>query len=148
MSDDDRTPPGQPQDRHLHESSFSEDLDFTAVDAGPEEPFDLQRIFADVGEWLQEEAGIELSSTTTRSPLELLRYAGANRLCAEIDYRPEQGRSGPRVVEPYALRRTSEGNIVLFVINDRRQLRSYRVDRIAGIKPTTQTFMAVRRVEF
>jgi hypothetical protein len=72
----------------------------------------------------------------------------ANRLRVEIDYRPEQGRSGPRVVEPYALRRTSEGNIVLFVINDRRQLRSYRIDRIAGIKPTAQTFTAVRRVEF
>jgi hypothetical protein len=81
-------------------------------------------------------------------PLELLRYAGANRLRVEIDYRPEQGRSGPRVVEPYSLIRTSEGNIVLFVINDRRQLRSYRIDRIAGIKPTTQTFTAVRRVEF
>jgi len=81
-------------------------------------------------------------------PLELLRYAGANRLRVEIDYRPEQGRSGPRVVEPYSLRRTSEGNIVLFVINDRRQLRSYRIDRIAGIKPTTQTFTAIRRVEF
>jgi Nucleotidyl transferase AbiEii toxin, Type IV TA system len=39
---------------------FSEDLDFTVVDAGPEEPPDLQRIFTDVGEWLQEEAGIEL----------------------------------------------------------------------------------------
>ncbi len=81
-------------------------------------------------------------------PLELLRYAGANRLRVEIDYRPEQGRSGPRVVEPYSLRRTSEGNIVLFVINDRQQLRSYRVDRIAGIKPTTQTFTPIMRIEF
>ena len=81
-------------------------------------------------------------------PLELLRYAGANRLRVEIDYRPEQGRSGPRVVEPYALRRTRNGNIVLFVINDQRQLRSYRIDRIAGIKPTIQTFTAVHRVEF
>ena len=28
-------------------------------------------------------------------------------------------------------------NLVLFVVNDRRRLRSYRVDRIASIKPTT-----------
>ena len=81
-------------------------------------------------------------------PLELLRYAGANRLRVEIDYRPEQGRSGPRIVEPYSLRRTSDGNIVLFVVNDRRQLRSYRIDHIAAIKPTTQTFTPIRRVEF
>jgi len=40
-------------------------------------------------------------------------------LKVEIDYRAEQGRSGPRIVEPYSLRRTSEGNILLFVINDR-----------------------------
>lgn len=39
---------------------FSEDLDFTVIDSGPEEPVDLQRIFATVGEWLQEEAGIDL----------------------------------------------------------------------------------------
>ena len=31
-------------------------------------------------------------------------------------------------------------NLVLFVVNDRRRLRSYRVDRIASIKPTTERF--------
>jgi hypothetical protein len=71
-------------------------------------------------------------------PLELLRYAGANRLKVDIDYRAESGRRGPRRVEPYSLRRTKDSNLVLFVVNDRRQLRSYRVDRIAGIKPTTE----------
>lgn len=81
-------------------------------------------------------------------PLQLLRYAGANRLRVEVDYRPLQGRSGPRVVEPYALRRTQDGHTVLIVINDRRQVRSYRADRIVGIEPTTQTFTPVRRVEF
>jgi hypothetical protein len=34
------------------------------------------------------------------------------------------------------------------VINVLRQLPGYRIDRIAGIKPTTQTFTPVRRVEF
>ena len=81
-------------------------------------------------------------------PLELLRYAGANRLKVEVDYRAERGRGGPRVVEPYSLRRTREGNLVLFFVNDRGQLRSYRVDRIAGIRPTTQTFTPSFRVEF
>jgi len=76
-------------------------------------------------------------------PLELLRYAGANRFRAEVDYRPERGRSGPRIVEPYSLRRTRDGNIVLFVVNDLRQLHSYRIDGIAGIRPVTGTLLPV-----
>jgi len=89
-----------------------------------------------------------ISSWHRGFPLELLRYAGANRLRVEVDYRLERGRSRPRIVEPYSLRRTHDGNIVLFVVNDLRQLRSYRIDRIAGIRPTTETFTPVRRVEF
>jgi predicted nucleotidyltransferase component of viral defense system len=81
-------------------------------------------------------------------PLETIRYAGANRLKVELDYRPEQGRSGPRLVEPYALRRTSEGNLLLMLINDHGQLRSYRVDRIAGVRPTNQVFRPQYNVEF
>ncbi|HEY2536921.1 MAG TPA: nucleotidyl transferase AbiEii/AbiGii toxin family protein, partial [Solirubrobacteraceae bacterium] len=81
-------------------------------------------------------------------PLETIRYAGANRLKAEIDYRAEQGRSGPRVVEPYSLRRTQDGNLILFVVNDHGELRSYRVDRIAGVRPTTTPFTPRYAVEF
>jgi len=39
---------------------FSEDLDFTVVDGGPEDPNDLQLIFAEIVEWLHKESGIEL----------------------------------------------------------------------------------------
>jgi len=81
-------------------------------------------------------------------PLELLRYAGANRMKVDIDYRAEQGRHGPRRVEPYSLRRTRDGNLVLFVVNDYGELRSYRVDRIAGIRPTTISFTPKFQVEF
>ena len=81
-------------------------------------------------------------------PLELLRYAGSNRLKVDIDYRAESGRQGARCVEPYSLRRTQDGNLVLFVVNDHDQLRSYRVDRIAGIRPTATTFVPRFRVEF
>ncbi len=77
-----------------------------------------------------------------------MRYAGANRLKVEIDYRPERGRVGARIVEPYSLRRTRDGHIVLFVVNDRGLLRTYRVDRIAGVRATAQTFTPRYRVEF
>jgi predicted nucleotidyltransferase component of viral defense system len=81
-------------------------------------------------------------------PFELIRYSGANRLKIDIDYRAEDGRRGPRRVEPYSLRRTKDGNLLLFVINDRGQLRGYRADRIAGVKATNETFRARRLVEF
>lgn len=81
-------------------------------------------------------------------PLELLRYAGVNRLKVDIDYRAEKGRQRPHRVEPYSLRRTQDGNLVLFVVNDHGALRSYRVDRIAGIRPTAVPFTPRFRVEF
>jgi predicted nucleotidyltransferase component of viral defense system len=80
-------------------------------------------------------------------PLELIRYAGANRLKVIIDYRPERGRQGPRLVEPYSLRRSNAGDLLLFVVNDQGQLRSYRLDRIAGVRPTAQPFQPRFRVE-
>jgi len=89
-----------------------------------------------------------ITSWRRRIPIETIRYAGANRLKIEIDYRAEQGRSGPRVVEPYSLRRTQDGNLVLFVVNDHGQLRSYRVDRIAGVRPTTTPFTPRYAIEF
>ena len=81
-------------------------------------------------------------------PLELLRYAGLNRLKVDVDYRAETGRQGPRLVEPYSLRHTQDGNLVLQVINDYGRPRSYRVDRIAGIRPTAVPFTPRFRVEF
>lgn len=54
----------------------------------------------------------------------------------------------PRRVEPYSLRRSQEGNLLLFVVNDYGQLRSYRLDHVAGIKPTAIPFTPRFRVEF
>ncbi len=81
-------------------------------------------------------------------PFELIRYAGANRLKVDIDYRAADGRQGPRRVEPYSLRRTLDGNLLLLVVNDRDELRAYRVDRIAGVRPTGETFQPRFLVEF
>lgn len=103
---------------------------------------------ADGGDLTAWEAPRAITSWRQRFPLELLRYAGANRLKVEIDYRAESGRQGPRVVEPYALRRARAGHLVLVVVNDRDQVRSYRVDRIVGIRPTMATFRPRFWVEF
>jgi predicted nucleotidyltransferase component of viral defense system len=46
---------------------FSEDLDFTIIDGGPEEPEDLVPIFERVGRWLSDQSGSSSFSTTARS---------------------------------------------------------------------------------
>ena len=89
-----------------------------------------------------------MASWRRSAPLELVRFAGANRLKIEIDYKAEEGCWGPRVVEPYALRATRDGNLLLFVVNDHRQLRSYRVDRIAGVRVLNTPFQPRYTVEF
>lgn len=89
-----------------------------------------------------------MTSWRSGAPLELIRFAGANRLRVQIDYRAEKGRQGPRIVEPYAFRRTRDGHIVLFVVNDRGLLRSYRTDRIAGVAVTRQPFRPRYMIEF
>ncbi len=103
---------------------------------------------AEVGKVTEWEAPKAITSWRRKVPLELLRYAGANRLKVDIDYRAEQGRQGARRVEPYSLRHTQDGNLVLFVVNDEGNLRSYRVDRIAAIRPTAVSFTPKFQVEF
>lgn len=39
---------------------FSEDLDFTVIEGGPEEPAELARIFGDIATWLYDHSGIQL----------------------------------------------------------------------------------------
>ena len=80
--------------------------------------------------------------------MELIRFAGAKRLRVTIDYTADEGRRGPRTVEPYSLRRSRDWNLLLFVRNDRRQLRAYRVDRIRGVRIESETFDPRYRVEF
>ncbi len=82
------------------------------------------------------------------APLEVVRFAGANRLRVELDYRPKAGRTGWRTCEPYSLRSTRTGHRILYVLNDRRELRGYRVDRIANARATGQTFVPAFHVEF
>jgi len=51
-----------------------------------------------------------LAGAVRPSPLEQIRYAARNRLCALVTYHGEK-----RLVQPYSLRRPSTGNVVLHV---------------------------------
>lgn len=82
-------------------------------------------------------------SRTAQSFIEIIRFAAVNRLCVELDYL-----GSARRIEPYSLRRTSEGNIILHAHNvDKDEHRSYRVDRIQGARAMGQTFVPRHEIE-
>lgn len=70
-------------------------------------------------------------------PLEIIRFAAANRLCVNLRY---QGSN--RLIEPYSLRRTQEDNLLLYAVkHETGESRSYRVDRIQGAEATQISFI-------
>ncbi|MCA1678804.1 MAG: nucleotidyl transferase AbiEii/AbiGii toxin family protein [Actinobacteria bacterium] len=70
------------------------------------------------------------------APLEQIRFAGANHLLVELRY---QGST--RLIEPYALRRSQAGNLLIYAIKVQTgEVRAYRVDRIEGVRITTAGF--------
>ena len=82
------------------------------------------------------------------APLEIIRFAAGNRLCVDLDYRDEDGRTGIRTIEPYSLRRTKAGDLLLYAVRSQDgQDRSYRVDRILGARVTQRTFVPRYLVE-
>jgi len=79
----------------------------------------------------------------TATPLERIRFAAANRLCVNLYYQNKY-----RLIEPYSLRRTSQGNIILYALrHESKEWRSYRVDRIQGAEITEISFIPEHAVE-
>ncbi len=82
-------------------------------------------------------------SEAVRSYLEIVRFAASNRLCVELGYQ-----SSTRMIEPYSLRRSKEGHIILHAHDvDKNRHRSYRVDRIQGARVTNKTFIPRFEIE-
>lgn len=76
-------------------------------------------------------------------PLEIIRFAAANHLCVDLAYHGSN-----RLIEPYSLRRTKDGNIILHAIrHESGEHRSYRVDEIQGAKATGTSFVPRYAVE-
>jgi predicted DNA-binding transcriptional regulator YafY len=71
-----------------------------------------------------------------RAPLEPIRFAGANHLLVALGY---QGST--RLVEPYALRRSKAGKLLVYAIKvETGEIRAYRVDRIESVRVTDTAF--------
>jgi predicted nucleotidyltransferase component of viral defense system len=92
--------------------------------------------------------GLSIPGVTSTAPLEAIRFAAASRLCVELDYTDESGHRAVRIIEPYSLRRTEAGDILLHAERaDGRGHRSYRADRINHARPTSQSFSPRYAVE-
>src|SRR5712691_7828051 len=91
---------------------------------------------------------LSIPGMASTAPLEVIRFAASNRLCVELDYMDEEGTRSVRIIEPYSLRRTQAGDIVLHAVRADNQLhRSYRVDRVRGASTTQRTFTPRYAVE-
>jgi predicted nucleotidyltransferase component of viral defense system len=77
-------------------------------------------------------------------PLETVRFAAANHLLVELAYH-----GSSRLIEPYSLRRTRGGNLILHAERaDGSGHRSYRVEQIEGLRATTTPFRPRFPIEF
>jgi predicted nucleotidyltransferase component of viral defense system len=85
-----------------------------------------------------------ISTWRSGVPVETVRFAAANHLLVELDY---DGTT--RLIEPYSLRRTRAGNLILHAERaDGSGHRSYRVEKIAGLRATTTPFRPRFPIEF
>ncbi|MGO9445702.1 MAG: nucleotidyl transferase AbiEii/AbiGii toxin family protein [Thiobacillaceae bacterium] len=76
-------------------------------------------------------------------PFEIIRFAAANRLCVDLTYQGTR-----RLIEPYSLRRTQDGNLLLYAVkHETGESRSYRVDRIQGAEATQVSFIPQYLIE-
>jgi predicted nucleotidyltransferase component of viral defense system len=76
-----------------------------------------------------------------QSFIETIRFAAANQLLVEIDYRDKQGNRSTRSIEAYSLRRSQAGDVLLMAVRaDSGQPRSYLVSNILGVSPTQISF--------
>jgi hypothetical protein len=116
---------------------------FTWLEGGVE-PVGPAAVAITSGEKVIRERSLHLPlSGSAQSYIEIIRFAASNRLCVQPSY---QGTT--RLIEPYSLRQTSDGNIVLHAFNrDRGEHRSYRVDRITGASATNLTFVPRYAIE-
>jgi len=86
--------------------------------------------------------------SAAQSSIEIVRFAAANRLCVDLQYRKIDGSITSPRIEPYSLRRTQANHIVLHGYDVQKDgNRSYRVERILSVQVTNQTFVQRYEVE-
>lgn len=80
--------------------------------------------------------------------MERIRFAAANRLCVELEYRKDNGEKNTYLIEPYSLNETSAGNLLLHALKHQTQeIRAFRTDRMIGVIVTDIPFTPSYRVD-
>ncbi len=112
-------------------------------------PILLAAFTGGAGETIIRERVLPLPMSSARQSLiEVIRFAAANRLLVDLDYRDQQGRRSTRTVEPYSLAQTSANDVLLHTHDRTRDAhRSLRFDRIEGARVTTQSFTPRYQIE-
>jgi hypothetical protein len=78
-----------------------------------------------------------------QAPLEVIRFAAANRLCVDLGYNRSM-----RLIEPYSLRRTKDGNLLLHAIrHESGEHRAYRVEKIESVLISQTPFVPKYAIE-
>ena len=109
------------------------------LDVAPPEAFPLET--DETADWSPPPT---IATWRTGVPLEVVRFAATNHLCVDLTYD-----GSVRTIEPYSLRRTQAGNIVLHALrSDTHEHRSYRIDRMAAVRATNRPFIPSWAIEF
>jgi len=112
------------------------------VDPDFVEPAPLSPAPARLSERLVAPGAAQLWWTTV--PLESVRFAGMNRLLLRFSYSGQM-----RTVEPYSLRRSSRGNLLLYAREfESAHIKAFDVSKISNLSTTETTFSPRYRVEF
>ena len=87
-------------------------------------------------------------SPARQSHIEVIRFAAANHLLVDLDYRDQAGQRTTRTVEPYSLAQTAAGDVLLHTHDRTRDAhRKFRIDRIEGVRVTNQSFTPRYQIE-
>lgn len=98
-------------------------------------PAPLPRVAAWADEEIVAPAGVTFWGG--QGPLELIRFAGANRLLITFFY---EGKA--RIAEPYSLRRAGTGNLLLYTWEQSAgDMRAFKVAGMSGLEVTERTFV-------
>ncbi|MFZ5572888.1 MAG: nucleotidyl transferase AbiEii/AbiGii toxin family protein [Thermodesulfobacteriota bacterium] len=84
-----------------------------------------------------------ISDWNTQTPIEKIRFAGANQLCVNIFHQDNY-----RLVEPYSLRRSKDGDILLFAVeHDSNTIFPFPIEGIKSAEVTDIPFVPRYSIE-
>jgi predicted nucleotidyltransferase component of viral defense system len=96
-----------------------------------------------------QEGEVIATGTPHHSMLDRVRFAAVNRLRVEMVYRNESGQQTTCLIEPYSLRITAEGNLVMYAVElSTAEVHSFRTDRFISAKIVEQAFLPRYSIDF